>query len=1028
MPVTRRGNNSNPDPNEPPAPTVPDPADDAFDAFDEGIPTTDEESVFTPVIARIVALCGLPVYSTMVKFIEQQEWSELGHVTSIGVNEVKDFHTVRNDGNYDAKPMMIHLRMFKAFLMFYTRKCHELSTTLDEHDVMNFTNTQFKEYVGSPDYHDDLAMAGAPPKPSSLPRGFNANATATDDLTAQEFRKGVRRDKTHYTDLKDDKYFTTWNRGFVATAHMHHTHQVLDEEYVPRTETEIAVFKEQQTFMYAVLEEHLKTDKGKSLVSQFEATRDAQSIYKELKKHALSSTAAQLSGDTLLQYITTTRFPGNWRGTAYGFALHWKEQVMKYEKLELEDFPPKQKLRMLQNAVGDVTELAYVKQISDQDVALGNQPLAYEGYMELLLSACSTYDKKIMLPGKQKRAVYASAISDGGDDYPYADSPNEEHEVFQVDTDINDIMVHATNTSRFGKLKATASGKPKQSNFLPREEWNKLTQDQKDVLIAKRRQERMGHVPLSANRQVNIHEVEDLVNLDDIIEYTSMTHDVTTPDVKEDSREAPSDNALLTFMAGRGSPSSPGDIRTVLATNRTPNMTKPRKVNASDSAPNTVQVGDTTYHLNKGETITFQGHQYSVHMTCIPYFVSQHDVLVMDKALIDRGANGGICGDDMEVLEGSERFVDVFGLAGHKVSQLRIVTAQALIATHKGNIIATFHQMALLGKGKSILSCLQMEAFGADINDRPRSLSGGKQRILMDGYQIPLQFKNGLAYLPCRKPTADEIGLLPHVVMTSDVDWDPSLYDNVIEDMDDFHDPTLDFIDHDNPFNECGEYRHRTVATHTLIEGEEEFFDACTFLDFDDMVDDLLDTLHPDEVNNTYTVSLTTVEHKANFELLRPLFGWAPAETLKKTFEVTTQFARGRVSDTLKQHWRSRFPACNVKRRNEPVATDTVFSDTPAADSGVTAAQIFVGRESLVADVYGLKTDKEFVNTLEDNIRERGAMDKLISDCAKAESSNRVKQILHALCISSWYSEPYHQNQTLLKIDMQRSRPLRIAF
>jgi cell envelope opacity-associated protein A len=46
-----------------------------------------------------------------------------------------------------------------------------------------------------------------------------------------------------------------------------------------------------------------------------------------------------------------------------------------------------------------------------------------------------------------------------------------------------------------------------------------------------------------------------------------------------------------------------------------------------------------------------------------------------------------------------------------------------------------------------------------------------------------------------------------------------------------------------------------------------------------------------------------------------------------------------------------------VKRRNEPVATDTVFSDTPAVDSGVTAAQLFVGHESLVADVYGLKTD-----------------------------------------------------------------------
>jgi hypothetical protein len=126
---------------------------------------------------------------------------------------------------------------------------------------------------------------------------------------------------------------------------------------------------------------------------------------------------------------------------------------------------------------------------------------------------------------------------------------------------------------------------------------------------------------------------------------------------------------------------------------------------------------------------------------------------------------------------------------------------------------------------------------------------------------------------------------------------------------------------------------------------------------------------------------------------------------------VTTQYARGLVSDTLKQNWRSRFPACNAQRRNEAVATDTVFSDTSAVESAVTDPQIFVGRQSLVADVYGLKTDKEFVNTLEDNIIERGAMVKMISDCANAEMSIHVKQILRALCISSWYSEPYQQNQ-----------------
>jgi hypothetical protein len=56
--------------------------------------------------------------------------------------------------------------------------------------------------------------------------------------------------------------------------------------------------------------------------------------------------------------------------------------------------------------------------------------------------------------------------------------------------------------------------------------------------------------------------------------------------------------------------------------------------------------------------------------------------------------------------------------------------------------------MALLaGKSKSILSCLQMEAHGEDINDCSHLLPGGKQRVLMDGYQLPLDFTNGLPYL-----------------------------------------------------------------------------------------------------------------------------------------------------------------------------------------------------------------------------------------------------------------------------------------
>ena len=38
-------------------------------------------------------------------------------------------------------------------------------------------------------------------------------------------------------------------------------------------------------------------------------------------------------------------------------------------------------------------------------------------------------------------------------------------------------------------------------------------------------------------------------------------------------------------------------------------------------------------------------------------------------------------------------------------------------------------------------------------------------------------------------------------------------------------------------------------------------------------------------------------------------------------------------------------------------------------------------------------------------------MDKLLSDSAKTEVSNKVMDILRAYHISNWHSEPYHHNQ-----------------
>ena len=93
---------------------------------------------------------------------------------------------------------------------------------------------------------------------------------------------------------------------------------------------------------------------------------------------------------------------------------------------------------------------------------------------------------------------------------------------------------------------------------------------------------------------------------------------------------------------------------------------------------------------------------------------------------------------------------------------------------------------------------------------------------------------------------------------------------------------------------------------------------------------------------------------------------------------MSIQYDGTPASSLLKKTYRSPSPAFNTKRQYEPVATCTMCFDTPSMDDGSTFAQLFVGTKNLVTDAYGMKTDKQFVNTLEDNIRKRETMEKII--------------------------------------------------
>jgi len=402
--------------------------------------------------------------------------------------------------------------------------------------------------------------------------------------------------------------------------------------------------------------------------------------------------------------------------------------------------------------------------------------------------------------------------------------------------------------------------------------------------------------------------------------------------------------------------------------------------------------------------IEINGKRYrEIHVT---YRISKAHRHKPDTDLVDRGANGGIAGNNLRIIETTGDIVDVEGIDNHQVTNIPIVTAGGVTKTNKGPVIAIFHQYAHMPTSKTIHSSGQIEYYKNEVDDRAK-VNGGLRRITtVEGYIIPMSFRNGLPYISMRPYTDKEFDDLPHVIMTGPNKWNPQVLDEeVIEGSEEWYDAVTTQVteeDIDPRFDDMGDYRHRHIVTNAYIREHQE---NELFHDAEILIESCTHQTRPGQVD---------------YEKTQPRLGWAPIDVIKRTFDATTQFVKIPMSNLLRKTFQSPNPAVNVPRRDEPVATDTIFSDVAAIDSGCRCAQLFMGTNSHVVDAYGMKhSDKEFINTLEDNIRSRGAMNKLISDRAKSETSKKVKDILRSLFIQDWQSEPHHQHQNPVERKIQ---------
>ena len=163
--------------------------------------------------------------------------------------------------------------------------------------------------------------------------------------------------------------------------------------------------------------------------------------------------------------------------------------------------------------------------------------------------------------------------------------------------------------------------------------------------------------------------------------------------------------------------------------------------------------------------------------------VTANTTQLRNGTLIDRGANGGIAGENICVMDTvPHRFIDVQGIDNHRVTNIPIVTCGGVINTQHGEVIAVMHQMAYTGKGKTILSSGQMETFQQNVCEKSRKVSGYQRIMTKDGYVIPINIRSRLPYVTMHPYTDGELDRLPQVHLTADLDWDPKSLDDEMED------------------------------------------------------------------------------------------------------------------------------------------------------------------------------------------------------------------------------------------------------
>ena len=133
-----------------------------------------------------------------------------------------------------------------------------------------------------------------------MSRGHTQGITASESqVRLNNFKKGTKRDTSAIPIFKNDLYYDSFQRTFLATIKAQGSFEVADPVFDPDDgdQDEKQLFLEKQSFVYSVLVTSLQTVKGRELVKELEG--DARMILSKLHHYHTESNVAQHEAVTL---------------------------------------------------------------------------------------------------------------------------------------------------------------------------------------------------------------------------------------------------------------------------------------------------------------------------------------------------------------------------------------------------------------------------------------------------------------------------------------------------------------------------------------------------------------------------------------------------------------------------------------------------------------------------------------------------------------------------------------------------------